>query len=242
MNKHKLYILYTGIFCKVGVTARSVEKRYKEIQTNCPLPIYKYSYIDNLSKADAFFIESKLKTHLLNHVVISEWYREFDGIVKSISFLMQEHSQAISIKLKTVITNNKKFDDLSIKKLNEINEARKNYDLTKLSRIYSQFANNKQYHSANFFMYPKREILKVLENAIGLVINHYRKNKLNIDKNIEETLIKNHKVNNDKHFNFIETVKVPLSRVREVNFDKKYGLSSNFFDRISKEIEDGNLS
>lgn len=247
MNIHKIYILYTGVFCKVGVTTRNVETRLKEIQTSCPLPIYKYSYISNLSKADSFYIENKLKTHLENHHIKGEWYREFPNLIKSLSYLIKTHTIKNKFEILTVNTKESKFEDISVTKLNEINLHRKNNDLTKLSILYTQFINNKDYRSNRFFMYPKDEVLRVLENAIGVTINYYEKNSIVVKKEDEKSLLNNKKklesniFKNDKQLRKNKTKEYNSNIPRKKN-NQKSQITSAFYERISREIENGDLS
>lgn len=190
LRKHKIYILYTGVFCKVGVTSRNIEDRIKEIQTSCPLPIYAYRVFGNLSKGNAYFIENKLKEHLQHHLIFGEWYKQFDNIRHSIQYLIEKHTSE-DCESKVFKTGNKRFYDLSIRVLNEIKEHRNKKDLKSLSFLYNNLLNSKNYNETRFFIYSKDEVIKQTEIAIRNIIAYFSKNQITIDTDIEKSLIKN---------------------------------------------------
>ena len=189
MNIHKIYILYTGVYCKIGVTSRPVEVRLKEIQTSCPLPIHKYDYLSELSKGDAFHIENELKKHLSDHLIFGEWYKEFDNISRSVYFLLSQINK--HNKFITCSTKHKKFYDVSVQMYNKIQNHRRLNDLKQLSKLYTNFKYDKQtFNGLRFIAYSKASIESILENAIGIVINHYRKNEIDISEDISKELFK----------------------------------------------------
>lgn len=188
LKKHKIYILYTGMFCKVGVTSRNIESRLKEIQTNCPFPIYAYRTFGNLSKGNAYFIESKLKEQLQQHLIFGEWYKQFENIRRSISYLIEKHTSE-EFETHVYHTGNKRFEDLSIKKLNEIKEHRSKNDLTSLSNLYHHLIFNKNYNETRFFFYSKEDVVKQAEIAIRNTISYYNKNNIEVTPETEKKLV-----------------------------------------------------
>jgi len=177
MEIHKIYILYTGMFCKIGVTKRKVTDRIKEIQTSCPLPISHYSELSNLSKGDAYHIENELKSHLSHHLIQGEWYKEFNGVSKSVKFKLQEIGK--DFVFKHFSTHNKKFQELSVIVSNKIKKAVRERDIRTLSLLLTDMNYNKDYNHTKFLLYPKDTIMEHLENSIGIVL------KLMRNENIE---------------------------------------------------------
>ena len=149
MNIHKIYILYTGMFCKIGVTKRKVTDRIKEIQTSCPLPIVGYYEISKLSKGDAYHIENKIKIHLSHHLVNGEWYNEFKGISKTVKFLLSEIG--LEFKYSFHNTDKHKFEDLSVRIINNIKTHIRENDIEALSGLLNNLNHNKQDYSENRF-------------------------------------------------------------------------------------------
>lgn len=224
LKKHKIYILYTGLFCKIGVTSRNIEDRIKEIQTNCPLPIYAYRYFGNLSKGNAYHIESKLKEHLSKHLSFGEWYKQFPNIKKSVSYLIQQHT-CEDFNTRVIQTKNNRFEDISIRKLNEIKKLRTNNDLDGLSHLYTNLVTNKKdYCETRFFMYSKKEVIGQLEIAIRNTIGYYKNNKIEISKNTESKLTRTKNKRDSewiKRTNSYELEKVNLCKVKIKNKKQK---------------------
>jgi len=154
-KKYKIYIMYTGVFCKIGVTSRKLSERIKEIQTSCPLPIFEYDEIGLLSKSTAFYVEKIVKKHLSEHHTFGEWFKEFPSIKKSVSYLIKTHSHE-SYTIKSFNTKNKKFEDISIQLFNRIQYARKNHDISKLSQLYTNFIKEKNLINTDAIVNPKK--------------------------------------------------------------------------------------
>jgi len=186
MKIHKIYILYTGVFCKIGVTKRNVSDRLKEIQTSCPIPIHKFVEISGLDKGTAYHIENEMKKHLSDHLVFGEWYKEFHGIEKSIKFKLSEIGTIY--KCLDFNTKNNKFQDLSIRILNNIKNFSKENDISSLSSLSNNIKFNKKDYSDNrFLMYSKKSVLIHLKNTIDSTIRRLSKTKI-IDNNILKTI------------------------------------------------------
>lgn len=167
------------MFCKIGVTKRKVTERIKEIQTSCPLPIIGYYEISNLSKGDAYHIENKIKSHLSHHLINGEWYNEFKGISKSVKFLLAEIGLDYKGCFHNILGN--KFEDLSVRIINNIKKHIRDNDIESLSGLLSNINNNKKDYSDNkFFMYSKEVVLEHTKNAINTVLRKLEKNQIKI--------------------------------------------------------------
>lgn len=221
-NIHKIYVFHTGVFCKIGVTSRKVEDRLKEIQTSCPLPIYAYTVFSNLSKGNAYHIENELKKYLSPHLTFGEWYKEFENITKSVSYVAQAHTNE-NFNVFTYSTELSKFEDLSIRKLNEIKLHLKDNNLEMMSKMYTDMAFNKDYNETRFFMYSKTEVVKQLEIAIRNTIKYYSKSNIDISSNLEESLRKaNSQLSKDDVLaNVKEKEKVLKTKVKPKNIEAK---------------------
>lgn len=227
---HKIYVLYTGVFCKIGVTSRSVEDRLKEIQVSCPLPIYSYDVISPLSKGMAYHIENLLKTELSTHLTQGEWYKQFPNVLHSISYLIKTNClETYTLERKN--TKLKRFEDISIKVLNEIKSLRAKQDINKLSKLYNNFiSNSEQYNETRFLMYSRDDVIKQLEIAIKNCIGYFKNNQLKIEPAVEKSLIRNKK----KYEEFYNKEYIPHVNVNKnkkikddeslKDFYKKHGL------------------
>jgi len=202
-KKYKIYILYTGVFCKIGVTSRRVQDRVKEIQTNCPLPIHRFTEIGTLSKATAFYIENIIKEHLSRHRTHGEWYKEIPSIRKTIVFLIHKHSSE-EFNITRHNSEHNKFEDISIQLFNKIQTGRKEKNIDSLSQLYTNFIKEENLKDdSRFLLYGRDVLIQMLENAIGITINAYRKDKTIIPKSISKRLEKDHAIFHETKKEFI---------------------------------------
>ena len=64
MEEHKLYILQSGEYCKIGVTNGDIEKRIKSLQTGNPLKINLVGIFICRNREHAFDLESSIHKFL----------------------------------------------------------------------------------------------------------------------------------------------------------------------------------
>lgn len=172
MQTHKVYILYTGSYCKIGVTKRPIEKRIKELQTGCPLHIHKVRYISNLTHNQAYDIEKAVHKHLSFHHSHGEWFRYFAGISKSVIKISHEYTPSFDVQTKTYSTppTNR---DASITFSNTIKKAIMAKDITKLSQIEIELTTNIQ-GNTQFLLYSRETLVELIQTNIKFLIYTYQ--------------------------------------------------------------------
>lgn len=220
-TKYKIYVFYTGVYCKIGVTSRPIEQRLKEVQTHCPLPIYKYMEIGTLSKATAFYVETKIKEHLSHHNTFGEWYKEFPGIHKSVTFLIKTHSSE-KYATRTASTEHQKFEDVSIQIFLKIQKYRKDHDLHLLSKLYTNMILEKHLQEdGRFVAYTKESLINILESAIGIVLAYFRNGGQTVPEETKKSLESNYHHLRETNSNFRYSIANQLSIHEHVEAMKK---------------------
>lgn len=182
----KLYIMYTGVFCKIGLTSRKIEDRIREVQTNCPLPIYKCDIFTGFGKTEAHCLERDIQDYLSRHITFGEWFRQFENIKKSVSLVIKSKSNTL-FEVKTINLKNNIFEDLSVRLLYKIKNACYDKDLSTLSTIYTQLnKNDLDYNETRFVLYSKESVSSLLNSSIRFIIKDLKSND-----NIPANIIKN---------------------------------------------------
>lgn len=180
-NPHKVYIMRTTLFSKIGVTMRNIETRVKEIQTSCPLPIHEVIYIPGLPKYVAYELERAIKEHLSDHHSYGEWYKDFDNLSKSLTFVLRKFSHD-GLSPKKLNTSNNKFEDVSVQFISRIKKMSQTKDLSGLSSLLMQINNNLDLRDdERFFMYSRETVIALIENSIRILIGEKEKELQRID-------------------------------------------------------------
>lgn len=72
---HKVYVMKTIGYVKIGVTSDNIESRLKSVQTGCPIFIHQVNYWEIKTRALAFNIEKDLHKILADRNTYGEWFR-----------------------------------------------------------------------------------------------------------------------------------------------------------------------
>lgn len=111
---HKLYIMRSGEFIKIGVTSGDIKKRVSSVQTGTPTPIYYVSYYDLKERDKAFSIEKSLHKKLSRRRTHGEWFvnvRDNSSEIKEV--LIEYGINPISKKCIEIMTNKTIYDEIS---------------------------------------------------------------------------------------------------------------------------------
>lgn len=138
---HKLYVMRTTGFVKVGVTSQPIEKRVRAVQTGTPTPIFYVSYFIVNSRERAFAIEKAIHKKLQRRRTYGEWFSNVRENSKELHEVLSEYSINKSDEITLSITDGKFIPDEISRAYDNIVKYTKNKERYKLaglgSKIYS---------------------------------------------------------------------------------------------------------
>ena len=93
---HKLYIMRTVGFIKVGVTSGLIEKRIKSVQTGTPTPIYVVTIFGMNTRQEAFSLEKAIHRKLENRNTFGEWFKNVRENSNDLREILHEYGIKLS--------------------------------------------------------------------------------------------------------------------------------------------------
>ncbi len=165
-NPHKVYILLTGSYCKIGVTTRDVRHRARELQTGCPFTIYSAITFSNMPRFKAFELESYIRTYLSKHHFNGEWYLELPTIKKTIGIAINE-TYGNKVTVSEIKISDKGASDLSVKFMRETREFINNRDTLGLTRLINKLDNEHNHPTNRFLIFSKKKIREISKSFIN---------------------------------------------------------------------------
>ncbi len=165
-NPHRVYVLLTGSYCKIGVTTRDVRHRVRELQTGCPFTIYSAITFSNMPRFKAFELESYIRTYLSKHHFNGEWYLELPQMRKTIGIAINE-IYGIKVDVSEIKISDKGASDLSVKTMRNTRELINNRDTLGLTKLLNNLDNEHNYPTNRFLIFSKKKIREISESFIN---------------------------------------------------------------------------
>ena len=87
---HKVYIMRTDNFSKIGITSSSIESRMKQVQTGTPTKIHRIEYYIVKDRATAFRVEKSLHNKLKSRRTYGEWFKNLRNASSELTLVLAE--------------------------------------------------------------------------------------------------------------------------------------------------------
>ncbi len=165
-NPHRVYILLTGSYCKIGVTTRDVRHRVRELQIGCPFTIYSAITFSNMPRFKAFELEKYIRSYLSKHHFNGEWYLELPTMRKSVGIAINEIYGA-KVEVSEIKISDKGASDLSVKIMRETRELINSRDTLGLTKLLNKIENEHNYPTNRFLIFSKKKIREISESFIN---------------------------------------------------------------------------
>jgi len=87
---HKVYIMRTTNFSKIGITSGSIKNRINQVQTGTPTKIYRVEYFIVRNRTTALMIEAELHEKLKRRRTYGEWFKNLRHASKELTNSLKE--------------------------------------------------------------------------------------------------------------------------------------------------------
>lgn len=88
---HKIYLMKTDRFIKIGITSNNIQHRLRQVQTGCPLDIYFVRYWVVGTREIATQIEKRIHFELGDRNTHGEWFKNLHEESKTIRKILLDY-------------------------------------------------------------------------------------------------------------------------------------------------------